>query len=78
MKTTCAVAVDGVLTEWFSVSVGVRQSCLFSATFFNLFFDFVMEEIKCLQDRVTLDEDLNFDARYADEINLIAEVFEGL
>ena len=26
-KTTCTVVVDWVLTEWFSVSVGVRQGC---------------------------------------------------
>ena len=26
--------VDGLLTEWFSVSVGVRQGCLLSPTFF--------------------------------------------
>ena len=37
-----------------------------------------MDEIKCLEDRVTLDEDLNFDARYTDDITLIAAVFERL
>ena len=29
-KTTYAVFVDGILTEWFSVSVCVRQGCLLS------------------------------------------------
>ena len=76
-KTTCAV-VDGLFTEWFSVSVGVRQGCLLSPTLFNLFLNFVIDEIKCLQDRVTLDEDSNFDARYADDTTLIAVVFERL
>ena len=37
-----------------------------------------MDEIKCLQDRVTLDDDLNFDAKYADDTTLIAAVFERL
>ena len=32
-KTTCAVVVDGPLTEWFSVSVGVWQGCLLSPNF---------------------------------------------
>ena len=32
-KTTCAVVVNGLLTEWFSVSVGVRQGCLLSPNF---------------------------------------------
>ena len=77
-KTACAVAADGLLTEWFSVSVGVRQGFLLSPTLFNLFLDFVMDEIKCLQDRVTLDESLNFDSGYADVTTLIDAVFERL
>ena len=77
-KTTCAIVVDELLTEWFSVSVGVRQGCLLSPTLFNLFLDFVMDELKCLQEHVTLDNDLNFDARYADDTTLIAAVFEKL
>ena len=77
-KTTCAIVVDELLTEWFSVSVGVRQGCLLSPTLFNLFLDFVMDELKCLQEHVTLDNDLNFDARYADDTTIIAAVFEKL
>ena len=34
-KTTCAVVVDGLLIEWFSVSVVVRQGCLLSPTLFK-------------------------------------------
>ena len=48
-KTTCAVVDDGLLTEWLSVSFGVRQGCILYSTLFNLFLDFVMDEIKCLQ-----------------------------
>ena len=77
-KTTCAVVADGLLTEWFSVSVGVRQGCLLAPTLFNLFLDFVMDKLKCLQENATLDNDLNFDARYADDTTLIAAVFEKL
>ena len=77
-RTTCAVVVDGLLNKWFSVSVGVRQGCLLSPTLFNLFLDLVMDEIKCLQDRVRFDKDLNFDARYSDDTSLIAALFEKL
>ena len=74
-KTNCAVVIDGHITEWFHVSVGVRQGCLLSPTLFNLFLDFVMEEIKCLQNHITMDENLAMDLRYADDTTLISTVF---
>ena len=77
-KSTCAIVVDGILTECFSVSVGVRQGCLFSPTLFDLFLDLVMDKLKCLQEYVTLDNELNFDARYLDDTTLIAVFFEKL
>ena len=77
-KTSCGVVVYRLLTEWFSVSVGVRQGCLISPTLFNLFLDFVIGELKCLPEHVTLDYALKFDARYADNTTLIAAVFEKL
>ena len=77
-KTICAAVTDGLLTEWFSVCVGVRQGCLISPILFNLFLDLGMDKIKCLQDRVKLDGDLNFDASFADDTTLIAGVFERL
>ena len=77
-KSTCAVMIDGRLTKWFEVTVGVRQGCLLSPTLFNLFLDFAMMELKCLQDRVSLDNDLCFDVRYADDTTLVAAVFDKL
>ena len=74
-KTNCAVVIEGHITDWFHVSVGVRQGCLLSPTLFNLFLDFVMEEIKCLQDQVKIDENLAMDLRYADDTTLISTIF---
>ena len=54
-KTTCAAVVDRLLTERFSVSVGVRCCVVLSvlSTLPNFvqslpFLDVVMDEIKCL------------------------------
>ena len=77
-KTRCAVAVDEHLTEWFLVSEDARQSFLTSPTLFNLFLDFVENELKCLQQNVTLDYELNSGAKCADDTILFAAVFEKL
>ena len=77
-KTQCAIMVNGQITEWFEVAVSVRQGCLLSPTLFNIFLDFVMMELKCLQVNTTLDKDLCMDLRYADDTTLISAVFEKL
>ena len=43
-NSKCAVTIDGKLTEWFSVLVGVRQGCLLSPTLFNIFLEFVIND----------------------------------
>ena len=37
-----AVLVQGATGEWFHTSVGVRQGCLLSPTFFNIFLEDIM------------------------------------
>ena len=49
----CAVTIDGKLTEWFSVLVGVRQGCLLSPTLFNIFLEFVINEIESISNNLT-------------------------
>ena len=44
-NTECAVEIDGQLTEWFEVHVGLRQDCLMSLTLFNIFLEFIMKKV---------------------------------
>ena len=77
-KATCSVTIDRYQTSWFEVTVGVRQGCLLSTTLLNMFLDFVMQELKCLQEKVTFDGDLSIDLKYAEDTTLIAAVIEHL
>ena len=76
-NTECAVTIERTLTGWFAVRVGVRQGCILSPTLFNIFLEFVMDEITSFQD-FHLREDLSADIRYADDTILIATIFEKL
>ena len=77
-KTECSVIIDKNLTEWFRVKVGVRQGCILSPTFFNIFLEFVMDELSCLQNSLELDNTLSTDIRYADDTTFISTMFEKL
>ena len=43
-KATSAVIVEGILREWFRITVGVLQGCLLSATLLNIYLDRVMTD----------------------------------
>ena len=77
-KTTCAVIVNGYMTDWFEVMIGVRQGCLLSPTLFNVFLDFVMEELTCLDKEFTYKDNLNIDLKYADDTTLVSTIFDLL
>ena len=77
-QTECAVAIDGHITQWFNVTVGVRQGCLQSPILFNIFLEFVMSELQSLQPTLKLDQNLSTDIRYADDTKLISAIFNKL
>ena len=66
-------------SEWFKTNIGVRQGCLLSPTFFNLFLERIMGEalegyeggVRCAGRKLT-------DLRFADDIDLIDETAEGI
>ena len=52
--TKCTVQIGAKLTDFFPVKVGVRQGCIMSPTLFNIFLDYIMMEIKCLDKQIRI------------------------
>lgn len=77
-QTQCAVTVDGNMTEWFGVEVGVRQGCSMSPSLFNVFLEFVMRELTGLDEELHLVDTMSADIRYADDTTLLAAEIDKL
>ena len=41
--STCSVNVDGEMTDWFEVTTGVRQGCVWSPLLFGIVIDWVLK-----------------------------------
>ena len=63
-RTECAIQIDGKLTEWFAVNVGVCQGCILSPTLFNVFLGYVMDKVKSLLGDLEFDDTLSTGVRY--------------
>ena len=70
-NSKCAVTIDGKLTEWFSVLVAVRQGCLLSTTLFNIFLEFVINEVESISNHFDMRaKEFSLSIKYADDSTL--------
>ena len=67
------VRINGKLTDWFNVDLGLKQGCLLSPCLFNLFFDSLSDEIKSLRKGVPFGNEKLSILLYADDVVLLAE-----
>ena len=67
-----SVKINGVLSEWFDVNVGLKQGCLISPQLFNLYINDLITDIQNLGLGVPIDEEKISILLYADDIALVA------
>src|SRR6218665_3017525 len=79
-KSMSMVQIEGELTEWFRIRVGVRQGCGMSSDLFNLILEIVMRLAKKEESdtSVKLNGRPVDNLRFADDINLLADTKESL
>ena len=73
-KATSAVQMNDSIGEWFRTTVGVRQGCLLSPTFFNIFLERIMSDALEEHDgKVSIGGRNITYLRLADDIDALAE-----
>ena len=72
------VKVNGYKTDWFDVSVGLKQGCLLSPVLFNLFIDDLAKVLEQSGDGVLVDGIKISCLFYADDLILIGDSPEDL
>jgi len=79
-KSMSMVQIEGELTEWFRIRVGVRQGCGMSSDLFNLILEIVMRLAKKEESdtSVKLNGRPVDNLRFADDIDLLADTKESL
>ena len=70
----CSVRVNGIDSEWFNVTTGLRQGCILSPLLFNLLSNDIIQEIYSIKCGVTYNgtDELSI-LMYADDIMLISD-----
>ena len=73
-----AIKLPNGLTEWTEINRGVRQGCVMSPDFFNLYSEHILRRLEESNDGVTTNGVCINNIRYADDTALIADSEEGL
>ena len=72
-KATRAVLFNGSIGDWFRTTAGVRQGCLLSPTFFNIFLErIVTDALEDHESTVSIGGRTITNLRFADDIDGIA------
>ena len=66
-----AVKLNGHMTEWFTVNIGLKQGCLLSPVLFTIFFSSLISDIKCMN--IDINGEKIGILLYADDIVLLTE-----
>ena len=74
------VGMEHGTRDWFQIGKGVRQGCILSPCFFNLYAEYIMRNagLEEVQARVKISGRNTNNLRYADDTTLIAESEEEL
>ena len=75
-KATSAVPFNNSIDDWFQTTVGVRQGCLLSPTFFTVYLERIMED--ALEDHEGTVSTWGTNLRFADDIDGLAGEEEEL
>ncbi len=69
----CTVKINGNLTDWFPVNIGLKQGCMLSPSLFNLYINGLIKEIKASGIGVDVDMEKVVILVYADDIVILPE-----
>ena len=73
-KATSAVQINGSIEEWFRTPVGLRQGCLLSPFFFNVFLErIVFDALEEHDEKVSIGGRNIASLRFADDLDAPAE-----
>ncbi|MEW8546453.1 MAG: reverse transcriptase family protein, partial [Candidatus Thiodiazotropha sp.] len=71
-NVNCCVRLNGIKTEWFEVTCGLKQGCNLSTILFNLYINDIVEKIKATNKGIDIDGEKVSILLYADDLILLA------